>query len=114
VVCSSKAFRVIANALIRASFVGTIDNYVDIIAAAWDGERQYVQVLSAVHDYAAWLKGTVWQTSHSSDKDVNSLVRSTPQEEPILRHQEACNRWSSLLVVMQLTFLVNCYVLTPP
>jgi hypothetical protein len=85
VLCSSQAFRVIANALIRASFVGTIDNYVDIIAAAWDGERQYVQVLSAVHDYAAWLKGTVWETSHSSDKDVNALVHLKKNRYYVIR-----------------------------
>jgi len=30
--------------------------------------------VSAVHDYATWLKGEVWETSHSSDKDANSLV----------------------------------------
>jgi len=68
-----QAFRVIANALIRASFVGTIDQYIEIIATAWTGERQHVEVVSAVHDYTSWVKGSVWETSHSSDPSVNSL-----------------------------------------
>jgi len=69
-----QAFRIIANALIRAGFLGTVDQYVEIIATAWTGERQHVQVLSAVHNFSSWLKGVVWETSHSSDTSVNSLV----------------------------------------
>ena len=69
-----QAFRVIANALIRAGFVGTIPQYMEIIASAWDGERQHVQLMSAVHNYAAWVKGVVWETSHKKDTTVNSLV----------------------------------------
>ena len=68
-----QTFRVIANALIRAGFVGTIDQYMEIIASAWEGERQYVKCLSAVHDYRSWLIGNVWETSATKDDDVNML-----------------------------------------
>ena len=69
-----QAFRIIANALIRAGFVSTIEQYVELIATAWTGERQHVQVISAVHDYAKWLTGVVWETSHKKDDTINSLV----------------------------------------
>ena len=68
-----QAFRIIANALIRAGFVGTIEQYMEIIATAWTGERQYVQVISAVFDYKQWLTGVVWETARTKDDSVNVL-----------------------------------------
>lgn len=72
-VCCSQAFRVIAEALRSAGFVGTIPQYLDIIATAWKGERQHVELVSAVFDYTSWVKGLVWETNFKKDATANVL-----------------------------------------
>jgi hypothetical protein len=70
----AQAFRVISEALNEAGFVATLEQYVQIIRAAWKDEEQYVQILEAVFDYKTWVSGVVWETQFQKEDDANALV----------------------------------------
>jgi hypothetical protein len=84
-----QAFRVISEALARAGFIETLEHYIEVISTAWQGEeRQYVQVVSAVHNYKDWVTGLVWETSFSSKHDVNTLAQLTTARYFQLRRRD--------------------------
>lgn len=81
-----QAFRVISEALDAAGFIGTLDDYLHIIRTAWAGETQHVEILSAVHDYKAWMQGHIWETEFK--KDANTLKYITTARYFKIRRRE--------------------------
>ena len=63
-----QAFRIISEALTRAGFVQTLEAYKEIIASAWEGQRQHVEFVEAVHDIKGFVSDHVWKTSSTKDK----------------------------------------------
>lgn len=70
-----QAFRIISEALDAAVFVDTLERYIEIIKHAWAGQTQYVQTVTAVHDYINWVKPHVWETCKPTSIATHLLPR---------------------------------------
>lgn len=69
-----QAFRVISEALNNAGFVGTLDDYKEVIANAWKGQRQHVEFIDAVHDYTGFVQPHVWDIRNVKDESQGVVI----------------------------------------
>jgi len=58
----------------KAGFIETIEDYLDVIANAWKGQKQHVHLVSAVFDYSAWVSGSVWEIKRQAVNDGANVV----------------------------------------
>ena len=72
-----QAFRIISEALTRAGFVQTLEDYKEIIANAWEGQRVHVEFVEAVHDVRQFVALHAWQTRSAKDKKQGVLIGLT-------------------------------------